>query len=114
MAIVDAAGATASVIIHNDPAPISSTPVPPFDVAPTDVTLDSCDARANVALVGGTGNYFGAGTSAVMVSTAGNQGIIGRARGTTTSTPTTSVAFSDGQTNKTVTVHLTGAALGGC
>ena len=114
MAIVDAAGASATVVIHNDPAPVSSTPVPTFGVAPDDVTLDSCSASANVALVGGTGSYFGVGTNAISVSTFGNQGAIQRRPATATTTATTTVAFSDGQSTKQVTVHLTGTALGAC
>ncbi|HZZ92635.1 MAG TPA: hypothetical protein VFE23_08730 [Usitatibacter sp.] len=113
LAIVDATGATATVSIHNDPAPVTAVTVP-FDVAPAEVTLDSCSAVAFVALVGGTGSYFGVGTNAVSVSASGNQGIIQRVPGTTASTSPISVAFSDGQTNKTVKVNLTGKALGGC
>ncbi len=111
MSVLDSNGASVTVSIHNDTAPVSAVVVSPFVVAPIAVTLDSCTAVANIALVGGSGRYFGAsGSSAVSVAVNGSLGIINRAAGTTSSTSPISVAFSDGQEVKTVTVTLTAPA----
>jgi hypothetical protein len=83
-------------------------------VAPTSVTLDSCNAYATIALAGGTGpsNYIAAsGHNAITATINGNgTGQIYRTRGTLVATTPIKVAFSDGQTIQEVTVNLTGFA----
>jgi len=113
IAIVDAIGGTTTVSVTNLPAP--ATPVTAaFAVSPTEVTLDSCTAQASVALVGGTGRYFGfSGSNALFVNTGRNFATIQRMAGTTTSLDTVTVSFTDGQKVLPVTVHLTGSATGG-
>ena len=119
IAVVDANGATVTVTAVNRlsevPAPTPPTPTA-FSVSPTDVTLNTCQDVANVALVGGSGSYFAAsGNSQVLASTSGNQGVIKRANPSTgpVSSPV-SVAFSDGQTSRQVTVTLGIGAQGPC
>ena len=117
IAVLDNNGATASVVVHNDPAPVTGQAAP-FTVGPTSVTLTRCDEVANIALAGGTGQYYAAsGNSAVyayvaLSSQAAPVGVISRYphSGTTTVT-TVPVSFSDGQTIQTVTVTLQGSAL---
>ena len=116
VAIVDANGANTSIRIFNNRAPVAGNAAP-FAVAPTNVTLDSCNAVATVALIGGAGpgSYFSAsGSSAVRVDIGTNAATIRRASGTTTTTSSIPVAFSDGKTVLNVTVNLSGAGLGAC
>lgn len=126
IAIIDNNGATASVLVHNDPAPSTVQPSP-FVAAPLAVTLASCQDVANIALAGGSGSYFAAsGNSALFAGvvttgssfSSGTQGVIYRQRGTPPGTqkPPASipVSFSDGQTVQTVTVSLTGEAADPC
>jgi hypothetical protein len=117
ISIIDSSSAVASVVVHNDPAPVTGQSAP-FTVAPASVTLDSCNAYATIALAGGTGpsNYIAAsGHNAVTATINGNgTGQIYRTRGTTISTSPVHVAFSDGQTIQDVTVNLTGLGLGTC
>jgi hypothetical protein len=113
MAIVDGNGATISVLIHNDPAP-SSVVSTPFALGPSAVTLDSCTAVANIALVGGSGSYFAAsGNNLLTATVSGRVGKIQRTKNTgpPNGIATIPVTFSDGQTTKDVTVTLTGDAL---
>jgi hypothetical protein len=125
ISIIDSSGATASVVVHNDPAPVTGQ-TSPFVAEPKAVTLDSCAAVANIALAGGTGNYFGASGNSLLEAFAavsnssgfpGTVGVIRRRAGSGTAAPgfnTIPVTFSDGQTVQTVTVTLTGPALGPC
>ena len=117
IAVVDANGATVTVNAINtlsDVVPTAPTPTPDFSVSPTSVTLGSCTETANVALAGGAGagSYFAAsGNSAITATVSGNTGSIRRTTGAPTATPPPSpisVAFSDGQTTKQVTVNLAG------
>ena len=115
VAVVDANGGTTSISVQNGPAP--TTPVTsPFAVAPTEVTLDSCQAVASISLVGGTGHYFGtSGNNALMVNTGRQFATIQRTPGSpATSLPEIDVAFNDGQKVQTVKVNLTGTAGNGC
>jgi hypothetical protein len=122
IAIVDANGATTNVTVTNKLSDVQPTPTPTFTVAPTTVSLGSCSDRASVALTGGTGNYFAASGSGALVAAVGFDssgnavGVIQRA--VPSDAPGAgpfSVAFSDGQASRTVTVNLTGpAANGGC
>jgi hypothetical protein len=120
IAVLDNNGATASVVIHNDPAPVTGQAAP-FTAAPTTVTLDSCSAVANIALAGGTGQYYAASGNSVVYafvaysSQAAPVGVIQRLRGTGPTTLTSvPVTFSDGQTLQNVTVNLTPGGQGLC
>jgi hypothetical protein len=110
ISIIDSNGSAASVVVHNDPAPVTGQSSP-FTVAPTEVTLDSCSAFATIALAGGTGpsNYFAAsGHNAVTATINGNgTAQIYRTRNTAVATNQVTVSFSDGQTIKDVKVNLT-------
>lgn len=111
--IVDANGRSASVQVSNVVGTIAATPPAPFVVSPTEVTLDSCGAQANVTLSGGLGTYYGAGTNTVTAVANGSLGTIKRESGAATSTPV-QVAFSDGRSAVSVTVNLGTGALGAC
>jgi hypothetical protein len=120
IAVVDANGATVTVTASNalSDAVVPTPPTPTaFSVTPDTVTLSSCTDVASVILVGGTGNYFAAsGNSAVSATVNGTQGVIRRTQNATTGPVTSpvSVAFSDGQTARQVTVNLTGTGAGIC
>jgi hypothetical protein len=121
IAIVDANGATVSVTATNKLSDVQPAPTPAFTVVPTAVTLASCSDFASVALTGGTGNYFGAGTESIQafVTQDANGNTIGQIS-RTPDTPSTgssgpgtgpfNVVFSDGQSSKTVAVTLSGDA----
>jgi hypothetical protein len=117
IAVVDANGASVTVSASN--AVGTAVNVPPFNVAPTTVTLDTCNRVVTVALAGGLGpgSYFAAsGSAEVFAGTSGNFGFIRRDVGTPQPQPNpgpVSVAFSDGRSVQTVTVNLAGAAPGG-
>ena len=129
ISIVDNNGATAAVILHNDPAPSTVQPSP-FIASPREVTLDTCNTVANIALAGGSGSYFAAsGNNAVFADVAhsgssisGNTqyGVIYRRPGTpqpSTAVPVSSpvtVTFTDGQSVQDVKVNLTGLGAGPC
>ncbi|MGZ5081821.1 MAG: hypothetical protein ACXWHA_00505, partial [Usitatibacter sp.] len=92
------------------PAPTPT--VTPFSVAPTDVTLNSCTDVANVALVGGSGVYMAtSGSSTVTAIVTGSTGSINRTAHSGTAASPISVAFSDGQSLRQVTVNLGPGAL---
>jgi len=120
ISIIDSGGASASVVLHNDPAP-STVQTNPFSVGPTAVNLSTCDQFAAIALAGGSGSYFAAsGNSAVAATvtvsgssfSTGSYGVINRERNTSTGgISSIPVTFSDGQTVQTVTVTLSGTAL---
>jgi hypothetical protein len=121
IAIVDANGASVTVNATNTLSAVQPTPTPAFTVAPITVSLGSCNDVANVALTGGTGNYFAASGSGALLADAGfdnsgnSVGFIRRAPKTDAGGPgPLSVAFSDGQSSRTVTVNLTGTAQGAC
>ncbi len=115
--IVDANGSSASILVSNLVGPAAAAP-PPFVVSPTEVTLDSCNAQANVTLAGGLGTnaYYGSGSSESTPVTAvanGSLGIIRRASGIAVSSPV-QVSFSDGRSSVAVGVTLAGTARGTC
>jgi len=114
--IVDAAGNSTTVNVTNT---LSTTPAPTqtaFTVSPSSVTLATCPDRASVALSGGSGQYFAtSSSSSVFVtvtpnSAGGATGTIRRTSGPMFGSPNPTVAFSDGQTSKPVSVTLTGEA----
>jgi len=121
MTVVDSNGANASVTIHNDPAPVTAVQTN-FDVQPNTVTLDSCFTKAQVTLVGGSGQYFSStSNSAVNASITyfgfnggAGQGTISRVAGTPATSAPAVITFTDGQTIKPVTVNLVGAGAGAC
>jgi hypothetical protein len=110
IAVVDANGATVTVNAINSLSDVQPAPTPTptaFSVSPTEVTLNSCNDTANVALVGGSGSYFAAsGNSAVQATVSGNTGSIKRRSATGVTASPVSVAFSDGQLTRQVTVNL--------
>ena len=119
IAVVDAAGSSVTVTVVNKLSD-ASTPTPvAFSVAPSTVSLSSCNDVANVVLIGGSGSYIASsGNGAVLVSvsstSSGGVGSIQRAPGAAPGVTSVSVAFSDGKTTQPVTVTLAGAALGNC
>lgn len=106
IAIVDTNGATVSVTATNVVKPGLSNP-PALVVAPTAVTLDTCDSAANVTLAGGLGTYYAAsGADTLNVSVSGNAATISRRPTPTPASSPLSVGFSDGQTAASVAVNL--------
>jgi hypothetical protein len=113
IAIVDSNGATVSISASNRTGSTSATPA--FVAAPTDVTLDSCNTVATVALAGGSGTYFAAsGNNAVAATVNGNTGVIQRSASAGPVSTPVNVVFSDGQTTRQVTVNLAPGAKGTC
>jgi hypothetical protein len=109
--ITDATGRTVTVLAANVPG---TRVVPPLTVAPASVSLSSCDAVANVAAGGGTGNYIASpGSGSIFVTQLGNRFSIGRTSGPATTSPL-NVGISDTRSVINVTVNLTGTALGTC
>ncbi|MGE5094479.1 MAG: hypothetical protein ACM3SO_05025 [Betaproteobacteria bacterium] len=116
IAVVDSAGASVAVTVVNKVA--DAITLPTFSVSPATVTLTSCNDKANVILIGGTGNYFatsrvGAVAATVTKTSTGAIGTITRVAGTP-GTSSVTVSFSDGRTVKDVVVTLTGTAVGSC
>lgn len=112
IAIVDSAGAAVNVVVENR---VSSATETEFAVSPATVSLNSCTDTANVTLIGGTGNYFASsGNGAVSASANNGIGVIHRNAGGAPGTSAVAVAFSDGKASRTVTVTLSGEALGSC
>ncbi|MGZ5104544.1 MAG: hypothetical protein ACXWHB_09035 [Usitatibacter sp.] len=114
IAVVDNNGATVTVNAINtlSDVPAPTPTVTPFSVAPTDVTLNSCTDVANVALVGGSGVYMAtSGSSTVTAIVTGSTGSINRTAHSGTAASPISVAFSDGQSLRQVTVNLGPGAL---
>jgi hypothetical protein len=107
--IVDRLGASTTVAVSNTQS--SASPPPTFTVTPTAVTLSSCNDQATVLLTGGTGSYFGSGSGGPVTADAfgSNTGTVSRTPGTgpLTSAGPYNVAFSDGQTSRTVAVTVT-------
>jgi hypothetical protein len=114
IAVVDTNGNTVTVTATNTVADIGTNP-PVLVVAPSTITLDACNAAANVTLAGGLGTYYAAsGADTLAVAVSGNAATISRRGGTVATTTPVSVGFSDGQTAASVTVNLGGTALGPC
>jgi hypothetical protein len=115
IAVVDSNGATVAVTATNRISPAQGTTTTAFAVSPNSVNLTTCSDVGNVQLSGGSGSYVGAASSSnIRVTVNGSLGSISRAPSTgATSTPQ-SVSFSDGKAVQTVTVNLSGSALGGC
>ncbi len=116
IAIVDANGASVSVTATNS---LGTVAVPPFVVAPSEVTFTGCGQQAGVALAGGTGNYYastasGTGTTPLIVQVAGSFGNIELPPSAFVGAlpPTLpfdlQAGFSDGRTVQPVTVHVLG------
>lgn len=111
IAVVDSNGATVSVTASNKLSDIPPPTQSAFTVSPTTVTLDTCQAVANVIVIGGTTSYFAASSSAnVAASVNGNTGVIQMVQHAvgsrvTTASPVT-VTFSDGRATVNVTVNL--------
>jgi hypothetical protein len=96
-------------------APVTPAPSD-LSVAPTSVTLDSCDAVASVSVAGGTGSYQAVSShSSVMVSPASSTIFrIQRVRGSLSAPPSVSISITDGRQSTSVTVTLTPAGTGPC
>lgn len=124
--IVDANGASVSVSVSNV-AGTTTVTTSPLAVSPAEVTLDSCNTIAQIAIAGGrgAGTYFAvSGNNAVKVAvssdTATNSGTARISRDVATPPPGSSipspvtVSISDGQTVQDVTVNLVGQGAGKC
>ena len=122
LGIVDSNGATASVTIHNDPAPVTTAPSP-LNASPSAVTL-GCGQAAFISIVGGNPPYYASsgngnvlkaevsyGANGSYVGILTRQSGVAPSNGSSTSPfPTVDVAFSDGQSVKVVTATLNPAA----
>ena len=108
----DSSGHTATTTVNNNPG---TQALPAFSVAPTSVTLTTCDGSASVTAAGGTGTYFASsGSDAVTATVSGSTVTIRRAATGSPGTATVNVGVSDGTTTQSVTVNLSGAAAGAC
>ena len=116
VAVVDANGATVSINVTNVLG--TATVTPPLIVAPADgIVLTSCTDRASVIVAGGLGTYSAASGSGYLgVDKDGSTVTVFRKPATTVPAGTTTgtVFVTDGQTVRTVTVNLIGAAAGTC
>jgi hypothetical protein len=122
IAVVDDNGASVIVTASNVPGALTTT-TPDLVVAPTSVTLESCDTIASVSVAGGFPPYFVAtsnqgirATVAPRVTGGGGATVsIQRRAGTgaVTTTPQT-LSISDGRTAVSVEVDLALGAQGPC
>jgi len=118
IAVVDSNGASVIVTASATTPIFITAPVQPaLAVAPTTVTLDSCNTIATVTVAGGVGPPYLANSahSSVKAVVDGNSVFISRvvpspAIGTTS----VGVSVSDGTSVKDVTVNLIGAGATGC
>jgi hypothetical protein len=110
--ITDARGRTVTVTVSNVPG---TAVTPPLLVAPTSVSLSSCNSSVSVTAAGGTGNYIAnAGSDAIIVTPAGNTFSIRRRNPSPATSSPTQVTVSDGVSFVDVTVDLVGEAVGAC
>lgn len=108
----DSAGHSVTVTASNKPG---TTAVPALAVAPTGVSLSSCNSVAFVTVAGGSGNYVASsGSGSVIASANGSTVSISRAPNSPPTTSPVNVGISDGSSVVSVTVTLTGSALGTC
>jgi hypothetical protein len=112
IAVVDGNGATVSVTASNALSDVAPPPTPTptaFTVAPSAVTLNTCQDVANVLLIGGSGTYLA--SSGHPAIEAFSSGAIKRKSGSAAPLlSTVTVSFSDGKDVRDVTVNLTGDA----
>ncbi len=111
--ITDSSGRNISVTVGNK---LGTAEVPALVVAPETITLSDCDTVANVTVAGGTGFYLqpASGSGSVIASIFGNTVAIRRLNPSGPTTSPVSIGISDGVSAKTVTLNLTGRALGAC
>lgn len=118
--IVDTAGATASVTVSNVLGTAEVTPE--LVVSPTSLSLTNCTGTASAVVAGGLGAPFfaAAGNGVITATVSGSTVTVKRTANTTAvaTPPATStsidVSVTDGRTVKTVTVALSGLAIGFC
>ena len=111
--IQDVTGRTTTVSAANV---LGARAVPTLVVAPSTVTLSQCNSIATVSLGGGTGTYSVSSGSGSVIGTylpGSNFFTIGRRPNTVGTTPV-SVGVVSGSSAATVTVNVTGGALGLC
>lgn len=110
--IRDAAGRTTTVAISNIEGTIA---VPALAASPSTVNLSSCDAAASIQIAGGRGSYFVASGSDALVASVSGSTVTVRRRSPSGPAPATgTIGISDGTSVVSVTVTLSGAALGTC
>lgn len=111
--ITDSTGRNISVTVGNQ---LGTAEVPALVVAPETITLSDCDTVANVTVAGGTGFYLqpASGSGNVIASIFGNTVSVRRLNPSGPTTSPVSIGISDGISVKTVTLNLTGRALGAC
>jgi len=111
--ITDSSGRNISVTVGNK---LGTAEVPALVVAPETITLSDCDTVANVSVAGGTGFYLqpASGSGSVIASISGNTVSVRRLNPSGPTTSPVSIGISDGISAKTVTLNLTGRALGAC
>lgn len=113
LGITDSAGRTITVSVGNK---LGTEAVPELAVAPEAITLSDCDTVANVTVAGGTGFYLqpASGSGSVIAQIFGNTVSVRRLNPSGPTTSPVSIGISDGISVKTVTLNLTGRALGAC
>jgi hypothetical protein len=114
--IRDASGRNTTVLAANV---AGTATVPALVVAPTKVTLTSCNSTATVVVAGGTGNYSGntLNSGVFMFLSSNNFFTVIRQAGSPSPGPSGTVvpmAVTDGVTSVEVDVTLTGAGAGPC
>jgi len=111
--ITDASGRTITVTAGNK---VGTAEVPALVVAPSALTLSDCDTVASFTVAGGTGFYLQptSGSGSVVASIAGNTVSVRRLNPSGPTTSPVSIGISDGVSAQSVTLTLTGRALGSC
>ena len=109
----DAAGRTSTVTVANIEG---TTPVPPVVVAPTSVTLASCNASASASIVGGIPPYVLSFGNPLLTTTVAGGTVTVRRRPTTDATGTSmvQVGVTDRRTAAVLDVQLAPGADGPC
>jgi hypothetical protein len=109
--VQDASGRTTTVTVSNVPGTRS---VPALVLAPTTVAINQCRTTAAVSVGGGTGVYnVSSGSGSVSARVVQNTIFIERVPFTAGVTPV-SVGVSSGNSAATITVNVSGEALGTC
>jgi hypothetical protein len=100
----DSAGRTASLTVSNK---VGTLAVPPLTVAPTSVTLDTCDSSASVVVAGGTGTFIvTSGSGDVIPTISGSTITVFLGSGPSPASPV-NMAVTDGQHTATFQVNVT-------
>jgi hypothetical protein len=109
--IQDALGRTTVVRVANV---LGTRAVPALVVAPTTVAIAQCRTTSTVSVAGGTGFYTASsGSGSILARVVQNTVYIDRAPNTAGVTPV-SVGVTSGNSSATITVNVSGEALGTC